>query len=282
MSQAFKGQEDILPIIGGKTLQLLIIVLFSSFVVKTANIVVDRVLLKDQTNKRFHMNAKRAKTLATLLKSVIRYIVIFIAIAMTLELFGINIGPLLTAAGLASLAIGFGAQNLVRDIITGFFILLEDQFNVGDYITTAGVSGIVEDMGLRTTKVRDLGGGLHVIPNGEISIVTNHMGDKMRVLFNVSITYEEDLDRVFSILEDVLRKAREDMTDIVEGPQILGVQELAESGVRIAILARAKPLTQWQTERELRRRIRVAFVQNNVGVPYPRQYVIFQREAEEK
>ncbi len=282
ISELFNEHEPLLTTIGSKLLQLFIILIFTSILLKVINILVERLLLSENKSQGLHMDPKRAKTLTTLLKSVLRYLLIFLASAMILGVFGINLGPLLAAAGLASLAVGFGAQNLVRDIITGFFILLEDQFNIGDYVTIVGVSGIVEEMGLRTTLIRDFGGEAHVIPNGEIKTVTNHMGDKMRVLFNVRIGYEEDINRVIWIIQGALDKAKEELPEIVEGPNVLGLQDFGESGLVIGILAKTVPLSQWKIGRELRKRIKETLDEYDIQIPYPRQYVIFDRDVKKE
>ena len=135
-----------------------------------------------------------------ILNSAVRYLLYFVGAMTILERLGVPTGSIIATAGIGGLAIGFGAQNLVRDVITGFFILMENQYAVGDFVQIGDVSGIVEEMGIRVTKLRDRGGALHIIPNGLIQQVTNNMGPAMRVLFNVLVSYDADVDRVLAIL----------------------------------------------------------------------------------
>lgn len=225
-----------------------------------------------------HLEERRAKTLSTLLKSVVLYIIYFFAGIMILQILGVETAPIVATAGLASLALGFGAQNLVRDVITGFFIIMEDHFAVGDYITTAGVSGIVEEMGLRITKIRDFEGQLHVIPNSRMEQVTNFMGDRMRVMLDVHIAYEADMGKAFAVLEETFANMRADVPSIVEGPDVLGVQELSAYSVVIRVVARSEPMAQWSLEREIRKRIKLAFDNAGIEIPYPRRYVIIDKK----
>ncbi|HHY70884.1 MAG TPA: mechanosensitive ion channel family protein [Thermoanaerobacterales bacterium] len=217
---------------------------------------------------------RKRKTLAGLLKSIVRYVTYFVAVVNILQIFGIETASLLTAAGIGGLAVGFGAQNLVKDIISGFFIILEDQYNVGDYVETAGVSGTVDEIGLRTTKLRDFGGQLHIIPNGQITRVTNHSRGLMRALVNVSIAYEADLNRALGALEKVCAEVREKREEIVEGPTILGVSNLGPTEVVVTILARTVPMQQWSVERELRKAILKKFEKEGIEIPYPRMVYI--------
>lgn len=221
------------------------------------------------------MPAGRADTLALLLGSLIRYVVDFVTGVSVLQLFDAPITSLLAGAGVVGLAIGFGAQNLVRDTITGFFLIFEDQFAVGDYITTAGVSGTVEELGLRITKLRDFSGELHIIPNGAIEKVTNHSRGNMRALVKVEVAYEESHEHVMRVLTGVcetLAAARPQ--DIMEGPTVLGISEFAASGVVYLLIARTVPMQQWSVERDLRRSIKEAFEREGIEIPYPKRVLI--------
>lgn len=215
----------------------------------------------------------KAKTLSPLLISIYRYAIYTLVAALILAEIGMNIGPLLAGAGILGLAVGFGAQSLVKDIISGFFILLEDQFSVGDYITTGEFSGIVEELGLRITKIRDFSGELHILPNGSIEAVTNKTRGNMRALVDVGIAYEEDMDHTLAILEELMREYAERDSDVVEGPTVLGVVDLTDSSVRIRIMARTAPMTQWKVERDLRRAIKNRFDEQGIEIPYPRRVV---------
>ncbi|HLT57142.1 MAG: mechanosensitive ion channel family protein [Limnochordales bacterium] len=280
LSQAF-SLEGLLR--GGRTLLvILVIVLLARIAVAIGNRIIDHVFLAVNGRTRFaQLDEKRARTVASLIKSLAFYTIYFIAGVMVLDQLGINTASLLAAAGVAGLAIGFGAQNLVKDVVSGFFILFEGQFQVGDYITTAGVSGIVEATGLRTTWIRAFDGALHIIPNGEMRQVTNHMGPAMRVMFQVAIPYEADVDRAIAALQegfDALRESGE-LPDIVDGPTVLGVQELSERGVELLIWARAKTMTQWAMTRELRKRVKQILDAEGIPVAFPRRLLVVNQGA---
>ena len=150
-------------------------------------------ILSINGHKKLRLDENKRKTLAGLLKSILRYVTYFTAAINILEIVGVKTASLLAAAGIGGLAVGFGAQNLVKDVISGFFIIFEDQYNVGDYVEAAGVAGVVDEVGLRTTRLRDFGGQFHIIPNGEIALVTNHSRGIKRALVKVKIAYEENL-----------------------------------------------------------------------------------------
>ncbi|OUN01340.1 MAG: hypothetical protein BAA04_03940 [Firmicutes bacterium ZCTH02-B6] len=266
--------------VGRVVLSVLVIVVLARIAIGVGNRVIDHIFVATNGRTRFNrMDEKRARTIASLVKSVTHYTVYFIAGVMVLDGIGINTSSLLAAAGVAGLAIGFGAQNLVKDVVSGFFILFEGQFQVGDYITTAGVSGIVEFTGLRTTWVRAFDGSVHIIPNGEMRMVTNHMGPKMRVMFQVAIPYEEDVDRAIAVLQESFEaiKASGELPDLVEGPSVLGVQELSERGVELLIWAQVKTMTQWAMTRELRKRVKQTLEAHGVRVAFPRRLVVFDQ-----
>ena len=217
----------------------------------------------------------RAKTLKSILISIMRYTVYFLAIITILDELNVPITAVLSAAGILGLAVGFGAQNLVRDVITGFFILLENQYSIGEYIEIEGVGGIVEEMGLRVTKLRDWGGQLHIIPNGKIAMVTNHNRGSMRALVEVEAAYEENVDRVISVLTRIAESMAKDYVGIItEGPKVLGIWSFGESGVLFRMVARTKPMEQWGIETELRRRIMLVFDEEGIEIPYPRRVCI--------
>ena len=218
----------------------------------------------------------KANTLIALLLSIWRYLIYALVGVLILTEVGINIGPILAGAGVLGLAVGFGAQNLVRDLLGGFFIILEDQFSVGDYITTGTFSGIVEEVGLRITKIRDFSGELHIIPNGIIESVTNMTRGNMRAMVDVGIAYEEDIDHVLVVLEELMLTYAENDPDVVEGPTVLGVVKLADFSVEIRILARTVAMTQWKVERDILRTIKNKFDELGIEIPYPRR-VLYDR-----
>lgn len=266
----------------GRGVIVIIILLASSLVLRFSRAVIRRIFESSgESEQRFKLDRRKLVTMSALLQSLVKYTVYFFAGIMILDEFGVPTASLLAGAGIAGLAIGFGAQNLVKDIITGFFILFEDQFAVGDYVDVAGVSGIVESIGLRVTRIRDFGGQLHIIPNGQIEKVTNYMGPGMRVMFGVTIAYEADVDKAIKVLEEVFQKAAAEIPTIVEGPKVLGVEDLAPSGVTLLVWAKAQAMEQWAVARELKKRIKQAFDENGIEIPYPHTAVVFKDRAGE-
>ncbi len=217
---------------------------------------------------------RRAETLRGLLKSLVRYLVDFMALTTVLPLLGIPAAQLLAGAGVVGLAIGFGAQNLVRDVIAGFFFLHENQFTVGDFVETEGVMGVVEDMGLRVTRLRNFGGQIHFLPNGSIGLVTNYSRGSMRAMVDVDVAYEEDVDEALAVLDELCEDMGELVEGIVEGPLVLGVQSLNDSSVTLRVMARAASMQQWAVERTMRRMIKQRFVERGVEIPYPRRVMV--------
>lgn len=262
------GELNVLGKIGKVILIVICIKIFSYIL----NKVIDKTL-KNKKISKLYVNEKRINTLSEILKKVIKYILYFIGIVISLEMFNINTTSILATAGIGGLAVGFGAQSLVKDIITGFFILLEDQYAVGDFVKIGDYEGIVEEIGLRVTKLRDFSGELHIIPNSSIEIVTNSTRGAMRALVKVSISYEEDIDKVVSILEDVCGEIRETNKSIIDGPTILGVTNLGEYDVNITIVAKTNPMDQWAVEREIRKKVKEAFEKANIEVPYPKRII---------
>jgi moderate conductance mechanosensitive channel len=195
-----------------------------------------------------------------------------------LPVLGVNMGPLLASAGVAGLAIGFGAQTLVHDVINGFFILLENQYAVGDMVRVAGVKGTVEVMTMRNTTLRDDDGTLHIVPNSEIKIVSNLTRDWAQVALHVSVAYNEDSDRVVKLLNDVGQEVRNDPAfrdDIVADPQVPGIERVASGEVDYLLLVKTLPGRQYAVSRELRRRIKECLQKNNIQAGNPaRVYVL--------
>ena len=178
-------------------------------------------------------------------------------------------------ASAGGFAIGFGTQSLVKDLINGFFILFEDQFGVGDHITIAQYTGIVESIGIRTTVIRDFTGDMHLIPNGSILEVTNHSRGDIRFIVDVEIAYEENIDRAIALIERVSQEFEEKNKDKLRGNiEVLGVLSLNASGVTIRTIGRAEPLSQWELERGLRKAIKLALDEEGIEIPYPKTAIV--------
>ncbi len=221
---------------------------------------------------------KRAQTLGNTLRHTLLIVLAFIAILMILGELGIQLGPILATAGVGALAIGFGAQSLVRDVIGGFFIILENQYRIGDVIQVAGVSGMVESLSLRRTVLRDLEGRVHTIPNGEIKIVSNLSKEWSRAVLDVGISYRENVDQVIEILSQIgeeLLREEPFKNAILEPLQILGVEQFGESQIIIRMMIKTIPLKQWEIGRELRRRIKIRFDEKGIEIPFPHRVLLW-------
>jgi len=226
------------------------------------------------------LRAQQLRTLAGVLNSVGVAVIVFIAAMEILPLLGVNMGPLLASAGVAGLAIGFGAQTLVHDVINGFFILMENQYDVGDVVRIGGVAGTVESMTLRRTTLRDDTGAVHVVPNSQITIVSNLTRDWAQMALHISVDYRENSDRILELLKQVGADLRNDPQFaelLVADPQVPGIERVAGGEVDYLMLIKTRPGQQYAVSRELRRRIKECFQRNNVQPGNPaRVYVLEQ------
>lgn len=227
---------------------------------------------------RDNLSTGRALTLQSLSLNIFSYILIFIFIVMVFEVFNYDAKALLAGAGVIGLAVGFGAQGLVSDVVTGFFLLLEKQIDVGDYITVADFDGVVEQVGLRTTQIRGFDGTLHYVPNREITKVSNHSRGNMRALVDIGISYDDDIEHAMAVLQEACDKVAIDDQSIVEGPNVIGVQALGTSDVVIRILAKTENMQQWFVERNLRKAMKEALDANNIEIPFPHQVLIEKKQ----
>jgi moderate conductance mechanosensitive channel len=218
------------------------------------------------------LRAQQLRTLASVIKSVGTAIIYFWAGMALLANFGMDIKPILASAGIAGLAIGFGAQTLVKDVINGFFILLENQYDLGDTVRIAGVNGTVEGMTLRKTTLRDVNGAIHVVPNSEIKVVTNLTRDWAQLSLSVAVDYQEKSDRIIKLLNEVGQELYADPNFrdlLVSQPEVPGIERVAAGEVDYAIVAKVLPGEQLRVSRELRRRIKDCFIQQKVQTPGP-------------
>src|SRR3954449_1794343 len=221
------------------------------------------------------LREKRGRTISQLLRSVGRVVIITMAVLLTFNVF-INIAPILAGAGILGLAISFGAQSLVRDIISGFFILMENQFAVGDVIEAAGKNGVVEKMTLRVVVLRDLEGTRHVIPNGQLTVVSNKTRDWARAVVDVSIPYSEDVDRIISVVRDETAQFSTDPKWCLQldgAVEVLGVESMTDNAVVIRTLLKTQPGSQWNVAREFRRLLINRFARESVESPFQQRRV---------
>jgi small-conductance mechanosensitive channel len=219
---------------------------------------------------------KRAETLTRTLGNIITIIVWFFAGMMILKELGVEIGPILAGAGIAGLAVGFGAQSLVKDFLSGIFIIIENAFRVGDVVKIADTAGLVEKITLRTTTLRDLEGKVHIIPNGQIAVVTNMTKEWSRFLIDVGVAYKEDVDYVMEVLGEVGESMEKDEKFgplILEPLSILGVDSFGDSSVNIRVMFTTQPLQQWTVGREFRRRIKKTFDEKGIEIPFPHRTI---------
>ncbi|OIJ12110.1 mechanosensitive ion channel protein [Anaerobacillus arseniciselenatis] len=253
-------------------LQLLGIIIGYIIVKKIGSRLITRSFTKLSEQRGMHPG--RTKTLEKLAINVFTYFLIFILITIIIGIFDYEIAPLIAGAGVIGLAIGFGAQGLVSDVVTGFFILLEKQIEVDDYVTMAGVDGVVEEVGLRTTKLRSFDGTLHFIPNREITNVSNHSRGNMRALVDISIAYDENMDEVIAILQNACDEVAKVEEAIKEGPNVIGVQSFGDSDVVIRIIAKTENMSQWAVERTLRKTLKETLDKHGIEIPFPHQVYI--------
>lgn len=221
---------------------------------------------------------QRTDTLSSALINIGTIIIAIIAILTILPEFGVNITAAIAGLGIAGIAVGLGAQSLIKDIIASIFILLENQYGVGDVVNIAGIGGLVEEIGLRRTVLRDLDGIVHSVPNGEIKTASNFTKGYSRVNLNVSVAYGEDLDHVIEVINRICQEMAQDpkwKADFITTPQVLRVDNLGESGIDIKILGDTKPIRQWDVMGELRLRIKRTFDKEGIEIPWPHTKVYF-------
>lgn len=213
------------------------------------------------------LRAQQMRTVAGVIRGIGLFIIAFVAMAQILEIFHINIAPLLASAGVVGLAIGFGAQTLVKDVINGFFILIENQYDIGDLVKIGSVQGTVEIMTLRRTLLRDADGTVHNIPNSTIAVVSNMTRDWTQVTLHVSVDYKEDSDQIIGMLRQVadeIRNEEQFKDSIVTEPQVPGIDKINGSDVDYLIVVKTRPGQQWAVSREFRRKIKLCFEENGI------------------
>lgn len=263
-----------------KLLHIGLVLILMTISIRIGNSLISKFVKRQIKSKAsFTLDEKKANTIGEVLKSVLRYSVYFFGIAAILA--NIFTGMSLTLASIGGVALGFGAQSLVKDLINGFFILFEDQYAVGDYITLSNYSGIVESIGIRTTVLKDFNGDMHLIPNGVISQVTNHSRGAMRVMVDVAIPYEENIDKVTNIINKVCEKVSDDNENVIDKPKVLGIDSLNNSTIVIKVLGTAKPMSQWELERNLKKEIKLALDKEGIGIPYPKTELINYKNIDE-
>lgn len=258
-----------------KTLKIVLIILVTRIVIRIVHRMINHTIAK-QEKSRLNGNPRRLVTVGKLLKNMTSLAMNFIMILVILSEFNVNLAPLLAGAGVVGLAIGFGAQSLVKDVMTGFFIILEDHFAVGDVIKVGSFQGTVEMIGLRSTRIHSWTGEVHVIPNGSITEVTNYSLNNSIAVVDVSIAYEENVEKAIQVMNKALEALPERNENVVKTPQVLGVQSLGPSEVTIRVIAECRPFAQSGVVRMINADMKRALEQEGIEIPYPR-LVTYQR-----
>lgn len=248
----------------GRLVLAIIYFIVAMIFIKLIGFVIKRLAMKKYDKLRT-IDAKRLRTVLSVLKSFATIIIIFTWFLAALRLFGVNTSAIITTAGIGGVAISFGAKSLVEDIISGIFLMLEDSFALGDDITVAGKTGTVEKIGLRTTTVRDYSGELHVIPNGEIRVVTNRNKNIQRAMIKVPLAYETDVNLAIDILTKALKKVDEDHA-VIENVSVWGITDFNKDGIVISLAAKTIPGEQWRVERLMRQIALEELSKNNIVV----------------
>lgn len=267
----------------GPAIAIAVIILLALLALRLLRMLVSRAVRRvmDRHDQPARELKLKADTLANVIESLGRMLIMLIATMMVLSNVGLDIAPLLASAGVAGLAIGFGAQSLIKDFISGFFILLEDQFGVGDVISVNGATGSVESLSLRRTAIRALDGTVVTIPNGEILQVSNLTKDWARAILDIDISYDDDIDRAMEVIADELEGIENDekIGHVIIAPaEVLGVTTLGAYQVTIRAWVKTKPMEHWGVQRELLKRVKQALDRNNITIPFPHQVTLVRSE----
>jgi moderate conductance mechanosensitive channel len=265
--------------IGEGIFKVLAILIVTSILIRIGKLAI-RNIFKVRTPSRLRISERREATLLKLLENMLTYVVFFVAAIMILSVLTIDVKALLAGAGIVGLAVGFGAQSLVKDIITGFFIIFEDQFSVGDYIRIDQFEGTVEEIGLRTTKIKNWTGEIHILPNGSIMQVTNFSLNNSVAFVDVKISYEGDIVKAEKVLQELFEKLPEKYEDMVKTPEILGVQNLAASEVVLRVVSETLPMRHFYIARMLRKEIKLCLDEHGIEIPFPRLVMYTRNEQD--
>jgi small conductance mechanosensitive channel len=251
---------------------VLVILVLMFLALRMARMVSTRLFTVFQKRKADVEFQKRAETLNSVVRNILNLTIVSLALVMILGELKINIAPVLATAGIVGLAVGFGAQTLVQDVIAGFFVLLYDQIRVGDVVEIAGKSGLVEKVDLRMTTLRDMSGNVHYVRHGKIDVVTNMTKDYSSFVFDIPVAYREDVDEVIAVIRKVDEELRSDpgfKDDITVPMEVLGLDRFAESALIIRARTTTRPIKQWRVAREFNRRLKKAFDAKNIEMHFP-------------
>lgn len=275
---SYLSNEEVWTQVGEGIVKSILILILAVFFIKVGKVTLNKVFQVRQKSP-LRISERREATLMKLLQNILTYVVYFVAFMMILEAMTIDVKALLAGAGIVGLAVGFGAQNLVRDIITGFFIIFEDQFSVGDYVRVGTFEGTVEEIGLRTTKIKSWTGELNILPNGSIVEVTNFSIYNSMAFVDVSIAYEENIAEAEKIITELLQELPDRYEDMVKTPELLGVQNVVGTEVVMRIVCEVKPMRHWHIARMIRKEVKEKLDQNGIEIPFPRMVMYNRNEG---
>ncbi|AYV65864.1 MULTISPECIES: mechanosensitive ion channel family protein [Niallia] len=246
-------------------LKIILILLSYIFIKKMAKKVINKLF--ETYIQKHSISRGRAFTLESLTNNLITYVLFFILIITILQLLGIDATAILAGAGIIGLAVGFGAQGLVSDLVSGFFLLLEKQLDVGELVSIGDFSGTVEQVGLRTTQIRGADGTLHFIPNREITQLSNHSRGEMQALVDIEISVHNNIPKTLEILKALCEHIAKENTVITDGPDVVGIQNMGPNTLTIRILAKTINMEQWGVERLIRQEVKIALDENGIKLP---------------
>ena len=274
-----KFVQNLTPWLLDHGVKIAAIIIAAYLIRRFAVIFIEKIVRKTIVSNHFltkEAEKKREDTLIRIFTSSLVILVLLLALLMVLQEAGIAVGPLLAAAGIAGLAFGFGGQYIIRDFISGLFIIMENQYRVNDVVCFDGTCGLVEDISLRMTTLRDLDGVVHHVPHGEIKKVSNLTKHFSRVNLNIGIAYNSNLEQVISVINKVGRELADDPAwkeFILKPPQFLRIDDFGDSAIIIKILGETKPLKQWDVTGELRKRLKIAFDREGIEIPFPQRVI---------
>lgn len=264
--------------LGEVLFKIFAIIVLTGIVIRIGKVAIHNIF-RVRHKSPLRTSERRENTLMKLLENILTYVVSFMAFLMILSTLTIDVKALLAGAGIIGLAVGFGAQSLVKDIISGFFIIFEDQFSVGDFVRIGQFEGTVEEIGLRTTKLKTWTGEIHILPNGSIVEVTNFSLHNSMAVIDISIAYESDIEKAEKVIQQFLETLPGKYEDIVNPPQLLGVQMLGASDVILRIAAETKPMKHFPISRMIRRDLKICLDEHGIEIPFPRM-VMYSRQEE--
>lgn len=271
--------ESIIPWLLSTGIRIVIIAVAAYLLNKILIKIIKRAIIvsiKKYNNDVETEGKKREETLIRIFSGITRGTIIIIALLIILTELGIKIAPILAGAGIVGVAVGFGAQYLIKDLISGLFIIIENQYRVGDVVNFDGIGGLVEDITLRMTTLRDLDGTVHHIPHGNIKSVSNLSKEYARINLNIGISYSSNLEHVIMVVNKTGNELAEDPAwkdAIIKAPQFLRIDDFADSAIIIKILGETKPIQQWEVTGELRKRIKIAFDKEGIEIPFPQTVI---------